>query len=91
MKILHLVLKSVWYDKIASGEKTSEYREIKPYWNKLFDLHILNRNWYRRVVFHRGYSNETMEFEIKDIQMTDRPNDLQLPTVWEIKLGRRIR
>lgn len=35
-KTLHLVLKSKWYDKITSGEKTSEYREIKPYWNKRF-------------------------------------------------------
>lgn len=31
---LHLVLKSYWYDLIASGEKTEEYREIKPYWEK---------------------------------------------------------
>lgn len=35
-RTLHLVLKSKWYDKIASGEKTSEYRECKPYWNKRF-------------------------------------------------------
>lgn len=28
-KTLHLVLKSQWYDMIASGEKKEEYREIK--------------------------------------------------------------
>lgn len=33
MKKLHLVLKHKWYNKIESGEKTSEYRECKPYWN----------------------------------------------------------
>lgn len=33
-KTLHLVLKSQWYDLIASGIKTEEYREIKPYWEK---------------------------------------------------------
>lgn len=34
MKTLHLVLKSKWYDMIDRGEKTEEYREIKPYWEK---------------------------------------------------------
>lgn len=34
MKTLDLVLKRKWYDMIASGEKTEEYREIKPYWIK---------------------------------------------------------
>ena len=32
MKALDLVLKKKWYDMIESGEKTEEYREIKPYW-----------------------------------------------------------
>lgn len=32
MKILHLTLKKKWFDMIESGEKTEEYREIKPYW-----------------------------------------------------------
>ena len=36
MKTLDLVLKKKWYDMIASGEKTEEYREIKPYWVKRF-------------------------------------------------------
>ena len=30
--ILNLILKGKWYDMIESGEKTEEYREIKPYW-----------------------------------------------------------
>ena len=34
MKTLYLVLKSKWYDMIASGEKREEYREVKPYWKK---------------------------------------------------------
>lgn len=32
MKVLHLTLKKKFYDMIASGDKTEEYREIKPYW-----------------------------------------------------------
>lgn len=34
MKILHLVLKKKWFDLIASGVKTEEYRDVKPYWEK---------------------------------------------------------
>jgi len=52
MRILHLTLKKKWFDMIASGEKTEEYREIKPYWNKrlhkTFHTHIRFRNGYRK-------------------------------------------
>ncbi len=27
-------LKKEWYEKIKNGEKTIEYREVKPYWTK---------------------------------------------------------
>lgn len=27
-------LKKQWYEKIKSGEKTIEYREVKPYWTR---------------------------------------------------------
>lgn len=27
-------LKKEWFEKIKSGEKTHEYREVKPYWTK---------------------------------------------------------
>lgn len=29
-------LKKQWYEKIKSGEKTIEYREVKDYWTKRF-------------------------------------------------------
>ena len=29
-------LKKEWFEKIKSGEKTHEYREVKPYWTKRF-------------------------------------------------------
>lgn len=31
-KVLTLTVSKQWFDKIVSGEKTEEYREIKPYW-----------------------------------------------------------
>lgn len=96
MKTLHLVLKNKWYAQIASGEKTSEYRACSPYWNHRFTgdkdstrIH-LRQFVYDKVVFHKGYTNETMEFEIKSIGFTSGPNDLNLPYCWEIKLGKRL-
>lgn len=35
-------LKKEWFDKIKSGEKTHEYREVKPYWEKRI-MKILNK------------------------------------------------
>lgn len=31
-KILTLIVSKQWFDMILTGEKTEEYREIKPYW-----------------------------------------------------------
>ena len=104
MKTLHLVLQSKWFDKVASGEKTSEYREIKPYWNKRFTgmseryFQLLMGDGvsapqkYATVVFHKGYTTTTMEFAIISIKtIINRPNDLGLDKCWEIKLGKRIK
>ena len=30
-------LKKEWFEKIKSGEKTHEYRELKPYWTRRFE------------------------------------------------------
>ena len=99
MKTLHLVLKHKWYDKIASGEKTSEYRACSPYWNKRLSIWREIKgafvcdysHMYESVIFHRGYTNQTMEFEIKAIGITIEKNDLNLPQCCEIKLGARIK
>lgn len=36
LKILHLPMMYEWFDKIASGEKTTEYRQCSDHWNYLF-------------------------------------------------------
>jgi aminoglycoside phosphotransferase (APT) family kinase protein len=59
MKILHLTLKKKWFDKILSGEKKEEYREIKPYWDKR-----LNKS-YDAVLFKNGYNKNAPSFLIK--------------------------
>lgn len=87
MKTLHLILKHKWYDMIASGEKTEEYRNLGSYWN--------NRIWkgYQCVCFHRGYTNTTMSFIIKDIVIGFGKKEWgAMPKIpyFVIKLGRRI-
>lgn len=55
---LHLVLKHKWFEMIAAGVKTEEYREMTDYWKKrIFD------KWTEidYVVFHRGYTNVTLK------------------------------
>ena len=40
MRVLDLSLKHQWYDMIASGEKTEEYREIKPFYMQRLLKHL---------------------------------------------------
>ena len=104
---LHLVLKGKWYDMIESGEKTEEYREMKQYWLKrilgvstpslpvltLIALQISKQYKFERVCFHRGYTNRTMIFEIKDISVGTGKAPWGAPIdkkVIIIKLGSKI-
>lgn len=54
MKILHLTLKRKWFDMILLCDKKEEYREIKPYWSKRFNLHQ-----YTHIKFRNGYSKKS--------------------------------
>lgn len=65
MKILHLTLKSRWYDMIASGEKKEEYRETKLFWlNRFFkpSYSISNEDYYPEEML-----NELIKFPEQDI------------------------
>ena len=42
-------LKKQWFDKIKSGEKTHEYREVKPYWKNRFE------NLSENIFFYETY------------------------------------
>ena len=105
MKTLHLVLKGKWHDMIESGIKKEEYREIRPYWiNRLCetaaDSGICsgdNRNYveichFDEVRFHRGYTNTTMEFRVKDITIGIGKPEWGAPDnkVFIIKLGDKL-
>jgi len=59
-KTLHLTIKKKWFDMILSGEKTEEYRDIKPYYN----LRLIGRD-YDIVVFRNGYARDAPSLTIE--------------------------
>lgn len=82
-KTLHLVLKSQWYDMIASGEKKEEYREIKEYWVKRLGFHADVKFDIQQVIFfppeeikydvitfHKGYTKETITIKCEGIKIS---------------------
>lgn len=74
-KTLHLTLTYHWWDEIAEGRKTCEYRRWVPGWRKR--LNGLKRD--DLVVFHRGYTGRTLTRKIEDIRVIggwDLPNDV---------------
>lgn len=51
--VLNLVVSKQWFEKIASGEKTEEYRAIKSYWiNRLLQAKYGRSDEYRKVTMH---------------------------------------
>jgi ASC-1-like (ASCH) protein len=61
---LHLVLKHKYYGLIKEGKKRVEYRDLTDYWKKRI---LDKKGLLKLVIFHKGYTNETMAFQIKDI------------------------
>ncbi|HFE31905.1 MAG TPA: ASCH domain-containing protein [Gammaproteobacteria bacterium] len=62
MQILHLTVKKKWFDMISSGEKTEEYREMKPYWRRRLD--DLGTE-YDAVKFRNGYRHDAPTVTVK--------------------------
>lgn len=59
--VLRLVLTGRWYDMIASGYKSEEFRDLSDYWTKRLV------NWIRRpgihvIAFSRGYRKADLFF-----------------------------
>ena len=68
-KVLHLNLYRKYFDEIASGKKTIEYRDITPYWIK----RLSNKN-YDYIYFRNGYSKDApmMLVEYKGVTVTNQ-------------------
>lgn len=90
--VLDLVMKHHWFDKIKSGEKTVEYREIKKSWaariyengKQAVNLALLSRDYSRK---------EQMLFEIEKIEVltSGLETDLKISKpVYAIYLGKQL-
>lgn len=67
-------LKKKWYEKIKSGEKTVEFREVKYYWTARLSSTMgwLNRGSKRHCFLQLGYKPETrLEATITKIEIVD--------------------
>ncbi len=53
--ILFLTIKKKWFDKILSGEKTIEYRDVKKYYIDKFKEPLK----YKKILLQAGYSKNS--------------------------------
>lgn len=73
---LHIVLTHKWFDQIARGEKTTEYRVNNKFWADRVCM-LEEGDW---LVFHRGYTNNTIRAKYKKLDLLeyeDLPADVQ--------------
>jgi len=68
-KVLHLNLYRKYFDEIASGKKSIEYRDITPYWTSR-----LSNIKYDYIYFRNGYSKDApmMLVEYKGVTITNQ-------------------
>ena len=74
-------LKKEWYEKIRSGEKTVEYREVKPYWTRRIQVAAKNCEWkflddksgryFIPCVLRLGYTKQQMTAYITKIEVVN--------------------
>jgi hypothetical protein len=85
-KTLHLTLHRKWFDAIANGEKTEEYREVKRYWSK----RIMGRE-YDEIFFRNGYHPDSPTMRVEYLGYVYKDYDgifcfaLQLGKILEVK------
>lgn len=63
-------LKKQWYEKIRSGEKQIEYREVKPYWTKRLELYGREPD-YLICKLTLGYAKNHMTARITKIEVVN--------------------
>ena len=85
-KILHLNLYRKYFDDIADGTKTTEYRDKTDYWKR----RIEGRK-YDIIKFRNGYAKDapTMLVEYNGYDITDR-YEIKLGKITEVNYGKRI-
>ena len=77
-KTVYLVVKKEYFDAIADGSKTSEYRQASPHWIDRIDDDVTD------VVFQLGYGHngqppKRMRFKVKEVRIQDTLHDVEIP------------
>lgn len=99
MAILRLTLKKKWFDLIASGQKTVEYREYKPYWISRLMRDGALRDDISEVHFRNGYGPSAPLMRVEVSHLTLYRSDFVVPEHGEeitgdkcflISLGREL-
>ena len=72
-KVLHLVLRRKYFERIYNGTKTTEYRDFSKYWQKRIE-----GKDYTHIKFQLGYTKNppTMLVEIHDRNVVEYKDDL---------------
>ena len=89
-KILQLTIKKEWFDQILAGTKTSEYREIKPYWEKRLLNPDKTFKQYDVIHFRNGYNPDSpfLIVELKEIRIyKEKINVFRFDKYFELVLG----
>ena len=92
--ILHLTLKKEFFDQIKRGEKTSEYREYKPYWIKRLMNADGRFKQFDYIHFRNGYHKNAPEFRIEFLEIEiikKKTGYFRTEKFFEIKLGKIIK
>ena len=90
-KILHLILKKKYFDKIYNRTKKTEYRDFTPYWKKRIE-----GKHFTHIHFRLGYAKDapTMLVEIIDRNVVEYKDDLayafDLGKIIEVKNYERL-
>ena len=70
---LHLVLTHHWFDEVKSGRKRIEYRKTTLYWYKRIWAKWCAGQQIKTVTFARGYTSETITFDVTAIDQGKCP------------------
>ena len=91
-KVLTLIVSKQWFNMIVAGEKTEEYREVKPYWVKRLVVGYNQGLWisgesyfkpYTHVLFINGYRKDSPKIEKEIVNITiDKPKNGLCPDKW---------
>lgn len=83
-RVLYLTLKKKWFDRIRSGKKKVEYRQVKPYWIKrLFDEDGVIRVW-DEVHFRNGYGKD------KPLVIAEWRGTVKVAGFYQIHIGKLL-